>query len=210
MSNFLYNSVVFFYGKPKQYSTVLTQIAQTRPGDVSRMYIINQGASLLDLGRPDVVPKNLIHKCTTISDLIYSSSSADNQFPVICPKDTILTPTNMTSSLEKTPFERYWDLYATVPIFLALIMFPMLNFKSPTFFTKFNSLGTISVGFIVIFVAVKSYSFGLNLPNWQNEIYLKPTFTALSGMLSLSYFIHNIIISIMRSNRNQEHNVNTN
>ncbi|XP_019878465.1 sodium-coupled neutral amino acid transporter 9 homolog isoform X1 [Aethina tumida] len=152
MSNFLYNSVVFFY------------------------------------------------------DLIYSSSSTDNQFPVICPKDTILTPTNMTSSLEKTPFEKYWDLYATVPIFLALIMFPMLNFKSPTFFTKFNSLGTISVGFIVIFVAVKSYSFGLNLPNWQNEIYLKPTFTALSGMLSLSYFIHNIIISIMRSNRNQEHN----
>ena len=34
-----------------------------------------------------------------------------------------------------------WDLYKTVPIFLGLLIFPFLNFNSPTFFAKFNSLG---------------------------------------------------------------------
>lgn len=35
----------------------------------------------------------------------------------------------------------------------------------------------------------------------------KPSFFAASGMLPLSLFIHNIIITLMRNNRNQEHNV---
>lgn len=102
--------------------------------------------------------------------------------------------------------DKIWDLYSTVPVFLAIVMFPLLNFKSPTFFTKFNSLGTLSVGYLILFVAIKSFSWGVNIPNWSAELYLKPTFCALSGMLSLSYFIHNIIISIMRNNKHQEHN----
>ncbi|CAH0548905.1 unnamed protein product [Brassicogethes aeneus] len=142
-------------------------------------------------------------------DFINSKASSDANMTVLCPKEAIWdlkNVTNLNLDIEKSPFEQYWNLHSTVPIFLAVVMFPMLNFKSPTFFTKFNSLGTVSVGYIIFFVAVKSYSFGINLPNWDQEIYLKSTFSALSGMLSLSYFIHNIIISIMRSNKNQQNN----
>ncbi|ERL95455.1 hypothetical protein D910_12717 [Dendroctonus ponderosae] len=130
---------------------------------------------------------------------------------VLCLKDTIinvsahsalLNPISATQSL----FEKVWDLYSTVPVILAVIMFCVLNFKSPTFFTKFNSLGTISVMYLLMFVAVKAYSWGINISDWSAEFQLKSTFSALSGMLSLSYFIHNIIISIMRNNRHQEHN----
>lgn len=56
-------------------------------------------------------------------------------------------------------------------------------------------------------MAVKAFGWGINMGDWTEELSIKPTFTALSGMLSLSYFIHNIIISIMKNNKHQEHNV---
>ena len=34
-----------------------------------------------------------------------------------------------------------WNLRLTVPLFLVLILFPLLNFKSPTFFTKTSAFG---------------------------------------------------------------------
>ncbi|KAF5271987.1 hypothetical protein FQR65_LT17489 [Abscondita terminalis] len=140
----------------------------------------------------------------------YDYFSAVNEAPstanqtVICPKSS----PNQTSTpvIRDTLFDQAWDLYSTVPIALAVLMFPLLNFKSPTFFTKFNSLGTLSVMYLLTFVAVKSFNWGINMNNWTAELAVKPTFCALSGMLSLSYFIHNIIISIMRSNRHQRHN----
>lgn len=148
---------------------------------------------------------------------------------VLCPNDLIMKNTTLILSNSTSGagsfFERFWDLYSTVPIILSVIMFCVLNFKSPTFFTKFNSLGkslfqftkkyqwkahftgTISVLYLIIFVAVKAFGWGINMGDWSEELSIKPTFTALSGMLSLSYFIHNIIISIMKNNKHQEHNV---
>lgn len=148
---------------------------------------------------------------------------------VLCPNDLIMKNTSLILSNSTSGagsfFERFWDLYSTVPIILSVIMFCVLNFKSPTFFTKFNSLGkslvqftkkyqwkviftgTISVLYLIIFVAVKAFGWGINMGDWSEELSIKPTFTALSGMLSLSYFIHNIIISIMKNNKHQEHNV---
>lgn len=43
--------------------------------------------------------------------------------------------------MEKTLFQSVWNLEITVPIFLIVIVAPLLNFKSATFFTKFNSIG---------------------------------------------------------------------
>ena len=72
--------------------------------------------------------------------------------------------------------------------------------------------GTLSVMYIILFVLVKSSSFGINVNLSDvtsiNFIPLfKSTFPALSGMAALSFFIHNIIITIMRNNRHQENNV---
>lgn len=48
------------------------------------------------------------------------------------------TPANPSDSI----FHQYWDLQKTVPFFLLIVLLPLINFKSPTFFTKFNALGT--------------------------------------------------------------------
>lgn len=127
---------------------------------------------------------------------------------VQCPKEiggigntTVISETNHSGT-----FYNVWDLYSTVPLFLALMMFPLLNMKSPTFFTKFNSLGTLSISYLIIFVAVKSFGWGINMDDWAIEFSIKSTFCVLSGMLTMSYFIHNIIISIMRHNEYQSNN----
>jgi hypothetical protein len=38
-------------------------------------------------------------------------------------------------------FYSWWQLRSTVPLYLAIVAYPLLNFKSPTFFTKFNVFG---------------------------------------------------------------------
>ncbi|CAG9820488.1 unnamed protein product [Phaedon cochleariae] len=141
------------------------------------------------------------------------SESVEIEKSPLCLKENILginetniLPPSGVFPMEITVFDKVWDLYSTVPVFLAVITLPLLNFKSPTFFTKFNSLGTFSVGYLLIFVAIKSVGWGVHIQNWSIEFDLKPTFCVLSGMLSMSYFIHNIIISVMRHNKHQEQN----
>jgi hypothetical protein len=72
--------------------------------------------------------------------------------------------------------------------------------------------GTIAIIYLVLFVLIKSASWGINMDKaaWDDIWILRPTFPVLSGMLSLSFFIHNIIITIMQSNRNQKKNVSFN
>lgn len=65
---------------------------------------------------------------------------------VICFEEVLLNQSgslqnNVRPILQNSSFEQFWDLYSTVPMILGVVMFPFLNFKSPTFFTKFNSLG---------------------------------------------------------------------
>ncbi|VEN33682.1 unnamed protein product [Callosobruchus maculatus] len=144
-----------------------------------------------------------------VYDIFHGNPSEEMSDAVICLKNNVLninTTYVFKPSIESSGFYNIWDLYSTVPVILAVIMFPILNFKSPTFFTKFNSLGTVSVTYLLIFVAIKSFSWGPHIQNWSEEWTLKSTFPSLTGMLSMSYFIHNIIITIMRHNRHQENN----
>ncbi|KDR15632.1 sodium-coupled neutral amino acid transporter 9-like [Zootermopsis nevadensis] len=134
---------------------------------------------------------------------------------VLCPRDEtdgdIILNATLQLERPKSIYNKVWDLTTTVPIFLILIIGPLINFRSVTFFTKFNSLGTLSVMYTLLFVIIKSATFGINVDfiNVTN-IHFTPlfqaTFPALSGMAALSFFIHNIIITIMRNNRNQENN----
>ncbi|XP_018569982.1 sodium-coupled neutral amino acid transporter 9 homolog [Anoplophora glabripennis] len=160
-----------------------------------------------------ILMSNFLYNSVVFIYGVFMDNAMIEENPVLCPKqinlslnDTVILPQSFNHFNANTTFDKVWNLYTTVPIFLAVVMFPLLNFKSPTFFTKFNSLGTISVGYLLLFVAVKASNWGVNLPNLTAEFYLKPSFCALTGMLSLSYFIHNIIVSIMRNNQHQEHN----
>ncbi|XP_070154549.1 neutral amino acid transporter 9 isoform X2 [Polyergus mexicanus] len=128
---------------------------------------------------------------------------------VLCP--TKKNQDNNTVVIYEKTFDALgpaWDLRNTVPGFLAILIFPLLNFNSTTFFTKFNSLGTVSIIYLVIFILIKSTSWGINMDQteWATSWIIRPTFPALTGMLAMSFFIHNIIISIMKNNRNQNKN----
>lgn len=152
-------------------------------------------------------------------NFIYDSIAGWSKYPVpenvtymevLCPKKEVHNDNSTVIIYEKT-FDTLgpaWDLHTTVPAFLGLIIFPLLNFNSTTFFTKFNSLGTVSVVYLVVFVLIKSASWGLNMDQaeWETSWVIRPTFPALTGMLSLSFFIHNIIISIMQNNHDPEKN----
>ena len=99
----------------------------------------------------------------------------------------------------------------TAPLFL-VAMLPVISLKSPTFFTKFNSVGTLNVFFligVVIFLGA-SWGFNVDFSAVESPMYVPMyanTFPSLSGMMALGLFIHNAIITIMKNNRHQENNV---
>jgi len=108
-------------------------------------------------------------------------------------------------------FDRIWGQYTTVPLFLIIILFPLVNLKSATFFTKFNALGTVSICFITTSVLYRCYEWGLHadfkdtsspeyVPLYANS------FPSLTGILALGLFIHNAIITIMSNNEKPENN----
>lgn len=100
----------------------------------------------------------------------------------------------------------------TMPLALAVLMFPLINLKSPSFFYKFNALGTISVFYLLIYIAVTSFKWGVNI-NFTDpsDTFYSPlierTLPALTGVLCLSFFIHNCVISMMRHQKNPQNNV---
>ncbi|VDL75871.1 unnamed protein product [Nippostrongylus brasiliensis] len=109
-------------------------------------------------------------------------------------------------------FDEIWKLQLTVPIYLAIVVFPLLNFKSPTFFTKFNMLGTISVVYLLCFNASRVAECGINMDftNKTSPHFVHSAswnFPALTGMLTMSYFIHNCLLTMLRNQRNPENNV---
>lgn len=71
--------------------------------------------------------------------------------------------------------------------------------------------GTASIMYIIVFVIMKSASWGINMDEieWEISWTLKSSFPALSGTLAMSFFIHNIIITVMQNNRDQTKNVSS-
>lgn len=133
---------------------------------------------------------------------------------VYCPKnetpqsfDIESLPSNSTTS----GFDTIWGQFTTVPLFLILVVFPLINLKSATFFTRFNALGTVSILFILTSVLFRCYEWGINAdfsdPTSSEYIPLiRSSFPSLTGILALGLFIHNAIITIMTNNKHQENN----
>ncbi|XP_022100230.1 sodium-coupled neutral amino acid transporter 9 homolog isoform X2 [Acanthaster planci] len=163
MSNFMYSSVSFIYGRAVGLNTT-------------------GNATLCALGHQD---------------------GATSQLGVN------VNMSNITDAAE-TMFAKVWSKTHTVPLFLCILVFPLMNFKSPTFFTKFNALGTLSVLFLIVFVTVQAVRFGgfhMDFADPGSKYYsalLSAHFPACSGLLSLGFFIHNAISSILRAQRQSE------
>ncbi|VDM54374.1 unnamed protein product [Angiostrongylus costaricensis] len=84
-------------------------------------------------------------------------------------------------------------------------MFPLLNFKSPTVFTKFTALGTVSVVYLIGFNTIQlkrcfDWSFEHTSPPKQWH------FPAFTGLLTMSFFIHNSILTILACQQHPENN----
>jgi len=151
---------------------------------------------------------------STVS-FIYTSIEHKNetkQTGVYCPKNETpsVLPSNSSVPGDST-FDRIWDQYSTVPLFLILVMFPLINLKSATFFTKFNALGTVSIMFILTSVLYRCWTWGINadFSDQTSEDYIplfRSNFPSLTGILTLALFIHNAIITIMGNNKHQEKN----
>ncbi|NXP17193.1 S38A9 protein, partial [Scytalopus superciliaris] len=159
---------------------------------------------------------NYVHDIN-VTDIVPGTNGSNK---VICPSAASGHPPEngsvMFSSGNNTGFElfeKWWNKSQTVPFYLIAILLPMLNLKSPSFFAKFNVLGTVSVVYLVFLVTVKAAHLGIHLEfNWfrENEFFVpefRILFPQLTGVLTLAFFIHNCVITLLQNNRNQENNV---
>ncbi|CAN8028645.1 unnamed protein product [Ixodes persulcatus] len=117
---------------------------------------------------------------------------------------------NGTLGVELSPSSVLESKY-TMPLALVVLLFPVINLKSPSFFYKFNALGTVSVFYLLIYILINAFTWGINVDfvDETSTSYVplfRTTFPALTGVLCLSFFIHNCVISMMRNQKNPEHN----
>ncbi|EMP41367.1 Putative sodium-coupled neutral amino acid transporter 9 [Chelonia mydas] len=152
-----------------------------------------------------------------VTDLVPGTNGSNR---VICPgtanKDQPGNRSGMFASVNNTSFElfeEWWSKSRTVPFYLIVVVLPLLNLKSPSFFAKFNILGTFSVVYLVFLVTLKAAHLGFHLEfNWftANEFFVpefRIQFPQLTGVLTLAFFIHNCVITLLKNNKNQENNV---
>ncbi|KAG6439704.1 hypothetical protein O3G_MSEX001005, partial [Manduca sexta] len=69
---------------------------------------------------------------------LHSSNTTEYNSTLLCPNavnESLLIPR------AAAPESPYWGLHTTAPLYVAIIVFPLLNFRNVSFFTKFNSLG---------------------------------------------------------------------
>ncbi|XP_049624106.1 sodium-coupled neutral amino acid transporter 9 [Suncus etruscus] len=157
---------------------------------------------------------NFIHHIND-TDTILSTNGSN---PVICPSAASGGPDNTstifyTNDTELQQFEMWWNKSKTVPFYLIGLLLPLLNFKSPSFFAKFNILGTVAVIYLIFLVTLKACQLGFHLEfHWfeQTEFFvpeIRFQFPQLTGVLTLAFFIHNCVITLLKNNKNQENNV---
>ncbi|XP_059132054.1 neutral amino acid transporter 9 isoform X3 [Peromyscus eremicus] len=157
---------------------------------------------------------NFIHHINDTDTIL----STNNSNSVICPSaGSSSHPDNgsliLYNDTEVQQFEKWWSKSKTVPLYLIGLLLPLLNFKSPSFFSKFNILGTVSVLYLIFLVTLKAIRLGFHLEfHWfvPTEFFvpeIRFEFPQLTGVLTLAFFIHNCIITLLKNNKNQENNV---
>ncbi|KAF4107872.1 neutral amino acid transporter 9 [Onychostoma macrolepis] len=157
---------------------------------------------------------NYVHNVNTTDG--FGTNGTDR---VICPYPNLDPDGNRTlqyyASENSTGevFDRWWSKTNTIPFYLIVLLLPLLNFRSASFFARFTFLGTLSVVYLIFLVTYKAIRLGFHLEfHWiDSSMFFVPEFRSLfpqlSGVLTLAFFIHNCIITLMKNNRHQENNV---
>lgn len=156
-----------------------------------------------------------------MSDSEFGTNSSDR---VICPYPNtdpqgnytvcmLYLSTNGNDTSDVSSFEHWWSKTNTIPLYLIILLLPLLCFRSASFFARFTFLGTISVVYLIVLVTVKAVRLGFHLEfHWfdTSQFYVpefRLLFPQFTGVLTLAFFIHNCIITLMKNNRHQENNV---
>ncbi|KAG5834396.1 sodium-coupled neutral amino acid transporter 9 isoform X1 [Anguilla anguilla] len=226
---------------PRTYVTSVTEYADTSDWefpDVCKYYFgaVGQWSSLLFsmvslIGAMVVywvlMSNFLFNTGKFIYNYAHNVSMADSEFGtngterVICPFPNEDHGNNCSVSLfylssngTGAPlFDRWWSKTNTVPFYLIILLLPLLNFRSASFFARFTFLGTISVVYLIFLVTLKAFRLGFHLEfHWfDSSKFFVPEFRLLfpqlTGVLTLAFFIHNCIITLMKNNKHQENNV---
>ncbi|XP_063310110.1 neutral amino acid transporter 9 [Pelobates fuscus] len=151
-----------------------------------------------------------------VTEVVLSTNGSDK---VICPN--IIIPNHSNDSMEDyfangtefQEFQTWWNKTDTVPFYLIVVLLPLLNFRSPSFFAKFNVLGTVSVVYLLSLVTFKAVRQGFHIRfQWNGvEDFFVPefrtSFPQLTGILTLAFFIHNCVITLLKNNKKPENNV---
>ncbi|XP_026797522.3 sodium-coupled neutral amino acid transporter 9 [Pangasianodon hypophthalmus] len=160
---------------------------------------------------------NYVHH-VNVSDSEFGTNGTER---VVCPYPDVDPDKNSSISLHygsdnstnTALFDQWWNKTHTIPFYLIVLLLPLLNFRSASFFARFTFLGTVSVIYLIILVTLKAFRLGFHLEfHWFDSTdFFVPEFRIwcpqLTGVLTLAYFIHNCIITLMKSNKNQENNV---
>ncbi|CAD5221798.1 unnamed protein product [Bursaphelenchus okinawaensis] len=199
----------YYWGKKGEYTAVFFSIIVLFGGII--VYFVLMSNFLYFTG--NIIYESLQPNSTVLPVLANKTFTCDIYYDEKClpPKDMFDYEEEDESDDGFWSFKKLWSLQGTVPIYLGILTFPLLNFQSPTIFTKFNVLGTISVAYLIAFTMSKAYECGLNV-NFSDatsihyvELY-NSKFTALTGTLALSYFIHNAVLTILRNQKHPENN----
>nr|XP_056704305.1 neutral amino acid transporter 9 [Euleptes europaea] len=201
----------YYFGSFGQWSSLLFSLVSLIGAMV--VYWVLMSNFLFNTGK---FIYNYVHHIN-VTDIVPGTNGSNK---VICPSDTgPEVPGNKTLVFFSTresgfeAFEIWWSKSRTVPLYLIAILLPLLNFKSPSFFAKFNILGTVSVVYLIFLVSLKAARLGFHLQfHWIEEsTYFVPEFRILfpqlTGVLTLAFFIHNCVITLLKNNKNQENNV---
>ncbi|MBN3310858.1 S38A9 protein, partial [Amia calva] len=152
----------------------------------------------------------------SVADLEFGTNGSER---VICPfpntghlnctGDGFSATDNGTGTL----FDKWWHKTNTIPFYLIILLLPLLNFRSASFFARFTFLGTISVVYLIVLVTLKAARLGFHLEfHWfeSTQFFVaefRLLFPQLTGVLTLAFFIHNCVITLLKNNKVQENNV---
>lgn len=203
----------YFFGKKGEFVSVFFSIIVLIGGVI--VYFVLMSNFLYYTG--NIVYESLQPNSTTLPIMANKTFTCD----VYCPNehnsdalqwlDETEQLLDAVKDLSSSTFDKLWQLQGSVPVYLAIATFPLLNFKSPTFFTKFNVLGTVSVMYLLCFTFSKAFECGWNMdfsdPTSEHYVQLYSwKFPSLTGTLALSYFIHNAVLTILRNQKHPENN----
>ena len=111
-------------------------------------------------------------------------------------------------------FTADWWNQTTVPLLLLVVIFPMLNLRHITFFTRLNALGVVSILYLLWFVgcaAVGGFNDspfgGVHMGKDLHVELASVNAFSLVGVLTLSYFLHTGALSILRNAAHPENNI---